>query len=85
MSKGGGADWDACLCSSVGALIKSSSLAGSRVLRIAVGNGGTDNHDLVLFMILAGNGNGDFGGLDLTLVRIFPVVTMVTPLYVSEG
>ena len=37
----------------------------SSVLRIGVGDGGSDSHDWALLMPLSGNGNGDYNGANV--------------------
>ena len=63
----GGSAWRNGLCSNVGTRTSSSSgsFTGgslSSVLRIGVGDGGSDTYDWALLMPLSGNGNGDYNG-----------------------
>ena len=62
----GGSAWRNGLCSNVGTRTSSSgSFTGgslSSVLRIGVGDGGSDSYDWALLMPLGGNGNGDYNG-----------------------
>ena len=65
----GGSGWRNGLCSNVGTRTASSgSFTGgslSSVLRIGVGDGGSDSYDWALLMPLSGNGNGDYKGKDV--------------------
>ena len=62
----GGSRWNNGLCNNVGKLTSySGSFTGgslSSVLRIGVGNGGSDTNDWALLMPLNGNANGDYNG-----------------------
>ena len=63
----GSSAWNAGLCSNVGTRTSSSgssfgSFSLSSVLRIGVGNGGSDSYDWALLMPLSGNGDGDYRG-----------------------
>ena len=62
----GGSTWRNGLCSNVGTRTSSSGSFGSfslsSVLRIGVGDGGSDDPDWALLMPLSGNGGGDYEG-----------------------
>ena len=62
----GGQTWRDGLCSNVGTRTSSSGYFGSfslsSVLRIGVGDGGSDSNDWALLMPLSGNGNSDYDG-----------------------
>ena len=65
----GSSAWNAGLCSNVGTRTSSSGSFGSfslsEVLRIGVGDGGSDNPDWALLMPLSGNANGDYNGANV--------------------
>ena len=62
----GGSAWRAGLCSNVSTRTSYSGSFGSfslsSVLRIGVGDGGSDSYDWALLMPLSGNANGDYNG-----------------------
>ena len=65
-SNDGSSAWDSGLCNNVGKLRSKSGSFGrfsvSSVLRIGVGDTGSDRGDWALLMPLQGNGNGDYRG-----------------------
>ena len=65
----GSSAWNAGLCSNVGTRTSSSGSFGSfslsEVLRIGVGDGGSDGNDWGLLMPLSGNGNGNYAGYNV--------------------
>jgi len=62
LSNDGSAAWNEGHCA-IGALEGSWGISGiSPVLRVGVGDGSADSRDWALFMVLTGNGGGDFQG-----------------------
>merc|ERR1712110_305454 len=60
----GNSVWDAGFCTNVGTKVSSTGRTYSN-LRIGVGDGSSDGADWALFMVLSGNGAGDFTGANI--------------------
>ena len=61
-SNTGSTTWGSGHCTNVGTLTGQSGFTTATSLRIGVGDGSVDGPDWALFMVLSGNGGGDFIG-----------------------